>query len=359
MMIIIIIPIIILIILNLIIIILLGKLTKSSKKDSNFVNISIIIAARNEQPNIHSLIASIRNLDYPSEMFEVIVVDDNSTDNTFNEFNTYAGKFNNIKIVRLNKIDKTGKREALTFGVDNAKYPHIVITDADCNPETGWLKAYSGKFNSGSDLIFGIAPYYQTYSIINKISCFENLRSSLLSISFASAGLPYSAAARNFGYTKKAFEFIVGYTNTTDTISGDDDLLLREAVKKKLKIAAVVERGSFVYSRSKESFKDYFNQRARHTQTSAHYLLKHKLLLGTWHLLNLCFTASIFFMVFYPMAGILLAAKLIVDSAVVKLNEKHFGYRFNYFEIILLQLVYEVLLVVHFFNSRFMKVKWK
>lgn len=355
----IIIPIIILIILNLIIIVLLGKLAQSSKKDSDFVNISIIIAARNELDNIHSLMSSILNLDYPSELFEVIIVDDNSTDNTFEELKAYAGRFNNLQIIRLNTVAKTGKRDALTLGIQNAKYPHILITDADCNPEPGWLKAYSGKFHSGSDLLFGIAPYYQTKSIINKISCFENLRSSLLSFSFASAGLPYSAAARNFGYTKKAFESIGGYTNTTDTISGDDDLLIREAVKKKLKIAAVVERGSFVYSRSKESLKEYLNQRARHTQTSAHYLLKHKLLLGTWHLVNLSFVLSIFLMVLNPMAGILFAAKLIIDSAVVKLNEKHFGYRFNYFEIILLQLIYEVLLVMHFFNSRFMKVKWK
>ncbi len=59
--------------------------------------------------------------------------------------------------------------------------------------------------------------------------------------------------------------------------SGDDDLLLREAVKNKMKIGVVTESGSFVYSETKKTFSEYFQQKARHTQTSFHYLKKHQL----------------------------------------------------------------------------------
>ena len=88
-------------------------------------------------------------------------------------------------------------------------------------------------------MLFGIAPFYQKKNLVNKISCFENLRSSVLSFSMASIGLPYTAAARNFGFSKNAFESLGGYSKTKDTKSGDDDLLLREAVKNKLKIGVV------------------------------------------------------------------------------------------------------------------------
>lgn len=353
------IPIIILIILNLIIIYSLRNPAISSKNDTNLVNISIIIAAKDEESNICSLLTSIQNLDYPAEMFEVIIVDDHSTDNTFIKLKEQSEKVKNLRIIKLSFSEKSGKRNALSCGVNNAKYHHILITDADCYPDPAWLKAYSQLFNSGYEMLFGAAPFYQNENKINKISCFENLRNSLLSFAFAALGLPYTAAARNFGFTKRAFDSIGGYTNTKDTLSGDDDLLLREAVKRKIKIGTVIKPGSFVYSRTKESLKEYLMQRARHTQTSVHYLTKHKLFLGTWHLINLVFVASIFLALINPLWGILFASKMTTDMAVVKLKEKKFGYHFKPYEIILLQISYELLLIINFFNSRFKEIKWK
>ncbi len=206
---------------------------------------------------------------------------------------------------------------------------------------------------------FGVAPFYQREYLVNKISCFENLRGTLLSFSMASFGLPYTAAARNFGFTKNAFESLGGYSKTKDTISGDDDLLLREAVKNKMKIGVLTEAESFVYSETKNSFNEYFQQKARHTQTSFHYLKRHQVILGLWHLLNLSFLLSPLLMFFNPILGILLPSKLIIDFIVVKKNQIKFSYTFSITEIIYLQIFYEVLLIIHFFNARFFEIKWK
>lgn len=172
-------------------------------------------------------------------------------------------------------------------------------------------------------------------------------------------GLPYTATARNLGFTAKAFESLGGYSKTKDTLSGDDDLLLREAVKKKMKIDVVSESGSFVFSDTKKTFKEYLHQKARHTQTSFHYLKKHQLILGFWHLLNLSFLFSPLLMFFNPLIGILLPAKLISDFAVVKSNQTKFSYKFLMIEIFYLQIFYEILLIVHFFKARFSSIKWK
>ena len=349
----------ILLLLNVLIVYSLRRMNSAGKNENNQVNISIIIAAKNEAENIDGLIESIKKLDCPTELFEVIVVDDNSTDGTYDKLKSKTGSIKNFSIIESKIPGVNGKREALTLGINNSKHPFILITDADCRPQRNWLNFYSNKFDQGYDLLFGIAPFYQNKTFINKISCFENLRSSILSFSMACVGLPYTAAARNFAFTKKAFESLGGYSNTKNTISGDDDLLLREAVKKKMKIGVVTESDSFVYSEAKKTFKEYFQQKARQTQTSFHYLMKHQIILGFWHSLNLSFLFSPLLMFFNPLWGILLPAKLLTDITVVNSKQKKFGYSFSIIEILYLQIFYEILLVIHFFNARFSEVKWK
>ena len=349
----------ILILLSSIILISLNTSPNKPVNISREVKISVIISVRNEKEKIKDLVDNLNNLIYPQSKFEIILVNDNSTDGTFEEMKIQTAQLNNFSVVDLTPTELRGKREALTIGIEHSQYPYLLITDADCSPQKDWLGIYSAKFESDCDLLFGIAPFYQNESLVNKISCFEQLRSSLLSFSMAKLGLPFSAAARNFGFTKKAFKAIEGYSNTKDTLSGDDDLLLREAVKRKLKIGVVTEPGSFVYSETKKTFKEYLQQRARHTQTSLHYLKRHKSILGFWHLLNLLFLFSPLLMFINVWFAILLPAKLIIDFITIKSTQNKFGYKFLFTEIFYLQIFYELLLVVHFINARFSEIKWK
>ena len=323
------------------------------------VGISIIIAVKNEEKNIQPLIESLKNLEWQQDNFEVIFIDDHSKDKTTKEIEKSINGFKDYKIISLSEYEIGGKKNALTKGIESAQFENIVITDADCRPEPYWLNSYSKKFSENFDFIFGIAPFKQDNFLVNRIACFENLRSSILTFSFAGFGLPYSAAARNIGFTKYAFEILGGYSKTNQTISGDDDLLLREAVKNKLKIGILVEKGSYVYSETKKTFKGYLNQKARHTQTSLHYLLSHKLFLALWHTMNLFSLFAFLLMIYNPLWGVLFAIKLFVDLSVVKLFEKKFGYSFNLFDIIFLQIIYELLLILHFVNASFFKIKWK
>ena len=349
----------ILILLDVLIIYSLKRMNSEGKNENNPVNISIIIALRNEEKNVDGLFDSLINLDYPTELFEVILIDDNSNDGTYDKLKSKTDSIKKFFVLESKTSGVSGKREALSFGIQSSKYPYILITDADCKPQRNWLQAYSNKFNLGNEILFGVAPFYQHKNLVNKISCFENLRGTLLSFSMALFGLSYTAAARNFGFSKNAFESIGGYSKTKDTISGDDDLLLREAVKNKMKIGVVTKSGSFVYSETKNSFQEYLQQKARHTQTSFHYLIKHQIILGFWHLLNLSFLFSPLLMFFNPILGVLLPAKLIMDFIVIKSNQIKFSYKFSITEIFYLQIFYEIILIIHFFNARFSEIKWK
>jgi cellulose synthase/poly-beta-1,6-N-acetylglucosamine synthase-like glycosyltransferase len=323
------------------------------------VGISIIISVKNEEKNIKTNVNSLKNLEYQEDNFEVIFVDDHSEDDTSQNIKDSIKDHQNFKLILLSKAEAGGKRNALKKGIEKTRFEYILITDADCRPDPKWLKAYSKKFSLEYDFLFGIAPFEQDNSQINKIACYENLRNSILTFAFAGLGIPYSAAARNFGFTKYAFETVGGYSKTKQAISGDDDLLLREAVKNRMKISTVTDTSSYVYSQTEKTFKDYLKQKARHTQTSFHYLTKHRLLLGFWHILNLFSLLSVLLMFFNPIWGILPASKLIIDSIVAKLYQKKFTYRFDLFERIYLQIIYEVMLVINFINSIFMKIVWK
>lgn len=335
------------------------NLNDEENSNFNLLQFSIIIAAKNEKSSISKLISALNNQNYTRNNYEVIIVDDSSNDDTFHLAKKLTNGIENFTVVSA--IDKKfeGKRGALAYGISLAKHPIIAITDADCVPDTNWLLCLEYKFNADCDFVFGIAPFYQTNKLVNKVSCYENFRNSLLAISAANFGLAYTASARNFGFKKDAFEKMDGYKNTTETISGDDDLLLREAVKKGLKVCTLTSPGSYVYSETKKTFKEYFSQRARHTQTSFYYPFKQKLFLALWHLMNLVFVFSPAFIFINKIFILPFLIKILFDTATAVIYQRKFGYRFLIIEVIYLQLIYEIFLIVHFIKAKFGKIEWK
>ncbi len=321
--------------------------------------LSLIIAAKNEEQNIYSLIDSLEKLNYPNENFEVIFIDDNSTDKTVELIQSRISNKNNYTLITADNKTIAGKKGALKIGVENAKNNFIVITDADCRPENNWLNEMAAALDYGYDIVFGVAPILKGKNLVEKLSAFENLRNTFLTIAAVGSNVPYSAAARSFAFRKSSFERLGGYSNTTETLSGDDDLLLREAYKNKMLIGTVIEPDAFVFSAAPKSFNEYFQQKKRHLQTSFHYLLKQKMFLGFWHLINLFSFLSILFLFITPIFTLPFAVKLIYDFFIVTKYQHQLGHYFRFYEIIYLQILFEIFIVVNFFNSISGNVKWK
>jgi glycosyltransferase involved in cell wall biosynthesis len=320
---------------------------------------SIIVPVKNEKETIAELIESIEKNNYPNTLFELIIVDDNSTDDTFMMLESLKDKYSNLKLYRAGEKIYPAKKGALAVGITRAENPYIIITDGDCKVDKEWIQSYNNKFQDGCELVFGAAPFYQQNSMVNKISCYENLRSSVLTFSAAGLGIPYSAAARNYGFMKSAFLKIGGYKNTLETAGGDDDLLLREAVKNKFKIGVITEKDSAVFSYTKSRLKDYLLQKTRHTKTSLYYLPSRKLVLALFHLFNLLllFSPVLIFINFNFLFPFLI--KIFTDTVLVLKTQRRFFYRFRIYEIVYLQVIYELLIIINFFNALFRKTKWK
>lgn len=321
--------------------------------------ISVIIAAKNEEHNLGKLFTSLSRLNYPDEYYEVILVDDNSTDGTYDTAKKIFRDKANFIVIRTEENDKLShKRAALTTGIQKAKYNSIVITDADCTVTPNWLNCYADKLTE-FDLVFGTAPLIHNGSIAGRISAFENLKSHILVFVLTRIGLPYSAASRNIGFRKASFNKLNGFERTSETLSGDDDLLIREAIKNRLKIGMITSKEAFVFSNAKKSLNEYFRQKARHTSSSHHYLISRKILLAVWHFLNLAVLFSFPLSIINSIFVLPIIVKLIVDYLITNNFQYKFGYDFSPIEIVLLHIIYELTLPVHFVNSFRFKDRWE
>ncbi len=347
-----------LLVLSLVFYFVLGRLPDDKCSGSKHGGISIVIAAKNESANLDKLFTSLNKINFPADKYEAILVDDNSTDVTFSKAESLCNGVDNIHVMKSAIFDNlTGKRAALTTGIDNARFENIIITDADCVVHPNWLKCFSIQFDK-YDILFGPAPLNYTSNIAGKISAVENLKNHMLVFTMTKLGLPYSSAARNLGFKKSVFNKLGGYSNTVDSLSGDDDLLLRESIKARCKIGMVTSSDAFVYSEAKQNFSEYLNQRARHTSASHHYLPGRKFVLGVWHILNLIILFSFLLSPFNSIFVLPIFIKLIVDYLVTNSYQYKFGYDFSPVELVLLPLAVELLTPVHFFNSFRFKKRW-
>uniref|UniRef100_A0A832DKS4 Glycosyltransferase n=1 Tax=Ignavibacterium album TaxID=591197 RepID=A0A832DKS4_9BACT len=323
----------------------------------NSENISVVIALKNEINNLPALLNTLNQLNYDSEKHEIIFVDDNSEDDSYKFLENHLNK--NYKLLKAANKKFPGKKGALDIGIQNSKFDIIAITDADCKPESYWLKSISKKISEGFDIVFGYSPLETGINFISKFSSFENLRNFIVYFSFAGLNVPFSAAARSFAFRKSTFNKLNGFYNTTETLSGDDDLLIREAVKNKMKVGAFRFDNDLVYSAPANSLREYLQRKSRHLKTSHYYLLRHKTLLALWHSVNIVSMYSIFLTSVSYLFVIPFSVKMLIDSALILLIRKKLPHTFRLFEILYLQFFYETFLVINFLNSLFNKDKWK
>ncbi len=334
------------------------RVEKTNKK-ADKLEISIVIAAKNEETNLDNLFRALKNQNYPEEKFEVIFVDDNSTDDTFAKTEKYADLFPNFRLLKAENKILPAKKGALDLGISQAIFPFLLFTDADCVQQNNWLNAFSEKFSDEYDLLFGFAPFHFEKTFTNRFFCFENFRTNILTFTAAWFKLPYSATSRSLGIKKETFNQLGGFSKTLQTLGGDDDLLIREAVNNNCKIGIIVAEDSLVFSNTQQNFSNYFSQKRRHTATSFHYLWQHKLFLTIWHLTNILAVDSLFFLPFFPEAGFIFLTKIFCDYLIVYSFQKKFNYKFSFGEIFFFQILYECFIVINFFSAKFFKVKWK
>ncbi|KXX68242.1 glycosyltransferase [Flammeovirga sp. SJP92] len=258
----------------------LWKKRTHPNSDSNPLPVSIIITARNEEKNISKLLHSLIIQDY--DCFEIIVIDDRSTDNTSFIVNQFTSKYGNIKKVRLEKTNPnwSPKKYALTKGIAEAQYKNFLFIDGDCWVENNnWINTIAPFFHH-YEILIGIGLYENKQNNwVSNITQYETFHTAIQYSSFSNMGINYMAVGRNFGYNKDVYERANGFQKHKKVLSGDDDLFVNQMSNTKNTIT-IINSNALTYSSPEKDWKAWFRQKTRHVSASYHYKFSNKLLLG-------------------------------------------------------------------------------
>lgn len=254
--------------------------------------VSVIICARNEYYNLEKNLLSWLDQDYP--VFEVIIVNDSSDDDTLELLQDYNKRYGNLRVFNLERNLNffQGKKFPLSLGIKSARYDIVLLTDADCTPASNqWIRKMQSEFRSEVSVVLGYGPYEKRPGFLNKLIRYDTFHAAVQYLSLALAGKPYMGVGRNLAYRKALFFSEKGFVSHYRIQSGDDDLFInRIATARNTRIE--VSRQSHTISTAGKSFQAWVYQKKRHFTTSRHYKKDSKRILGTYHLSKMLFYLS-------------------------------------------------------------------
>jgi len=248
------------------------KLKKFAIYESPSTFISIVVPVRNEQDHIDSLIESLLRQNYPATLYEIIIINDHSTDNTFGELKKHEG----LDTVTLLELvgEQGGKKSAIDLGVRQASGILIASLDADCIPAGNWLKTISSCYEQGRyKMIAGPVTIHKPKTWLSSFQALELL--SLVASGGGAIGIkkPIMCNGANLIYEKEAYLKVDGFKGN-EHIPGGDDIFLMEKIKKaypKGSIGFNTNPQGLVYTAASENLMEFLNQRMRWVAKSPAY----------------------------------------------------------------------------------------
>lgn len=335
-------------------------------------NFSVIIPFRNEAENLPDLLKSINKLDYPEHLFEILLIDDASEDNSVEIINSFVNKRpfdcaqGHITIINNKRISNSPKKDAITTAIHFAKNDWIVTTDADCIVPEKWLKTLDAFIQTKSPKMI-IAPV--TYSVGNTF--FEHFQLldflSLQSATIAGFGInkPFLCNGANLAYKKELFKRLNGFEGNTKIASGDDIFLMEKALQTcPENIKHLKSKKALVFTKPQASIKDLVQQRLRWAAKAVSYNNTFGKRVG---LIILSMNALIIVVFFLTIIGalrfelliLIFATKFFLDVFLIYKSAHFFNQHLNSISYILSSLLYPVFSVYIAVSSMFFGFKWK
>ncbi|OEK01466.1 hypothetical protein BFP97_08005 [Roseivirga sp. 4D4] len=253
------------------------------EKSSQTPSVSIIIAARNEDENLAKLIRALHDQDHPD--LEVIIVNDRSTDNSETIIETSIRNKPHFKQIKIDHLPEgwTGKKHALSLGIQAAKNDILLFTDADCIPKSSqWASLMAGAFKETTAIVLGFSPYQKVAGFLNRFIQFETLLTGLQYLGLSAIGRPYMGVGRNWAIRRNSYDLDY-LASMAHIVGGDDDLMINHIATKDNTINITLPSSQTI-SKPKHTWHEYLTQKIRHLSVGVHYHKKDKTLLGVFTL---------------------------------------------------------------------------
>ena len=264
-----------------------------SEKSNQKNGVSVVICSKNEFKNLQSNLEYFLHQDYVD--FEVIVVDDRSTDDTYDYLLKLKETEKKLQIVHIEETPDhiNNKKYAITLGIKASKYDIILLSDADCQPAGNqWIKGMVTPFaNDQTELVLGYSQYTKNPGLLNAFIRYETLWTGMQYLGLALLGKPYMGVGRNLAYRKSLFLDNNGFGRYQHVIGGDDDLFVKEHAKKN-NTAVVISPETIIFSKPKQKWGDFIIQKQRHLSVGKLYSISDKILLSLVFLAKILMIAS-------------------------------------------------------------------
>lgn len=274
-------------------------LKKNELKNQN-IPISVIIFVKNSAKNLPDFLPSIIDQNYSN--FEIILIDNESSDETPEIIHSFIEKHSNIRLVSVenNETFWGNKKYALTLGIKAAKHEYLLFIEPTCKPVSEhWIMEMSQQFSEKKSIVLGYVSYEYQKTIVNFIIRFYHLIKAAQYLNFAKLGIPMMADGKNLAYQKKEFYKAKGFIYHIKQELGEDDLFIRDAANN-INTAICIDKNSVTENLMPFSFFDWF-----HFQRKKMFLLKkfktsHRFLIGLFSVSKfICYLFGIILLLFY------------------------------------------------------------
>lgn len=299
--------------------------------------ISIVIAAKDQAHQLINLIPKLLEQNYPT--FELVIISDNSNDETAHLIKEFKQTHENIKFTNLDSAVTTikGRKFPISIGIKTATYDHILFTEPDCIPSSKeWLANMARNFQQKKEIIVGYSTYENKKGLFNSLIHYDQLHNAMLYFSCILAKIPYMGNGKNMAYSREVFYRRKGFAGLSHIQLGEDDLFINRAATPN-NCAIEISPNSHIISSVPSKFKNWFLTKRYRYSTRDLYTTKVRFHLNTYGYsnplfyiflgLSLFFTLSAHKFIFlYITCGVLFLKLLFqyiaFGFAAAKLNEK-------------------------------------
>lgn len=293
------------------------RLKSFQPMETAVVGVSVIVAARNEEKTLPILLNDLQQQEYSQHLFEVIVVDDFSTDNMAALGTNMGMNFRMIQPACL--PENSSKKKAIAAGVAAAQNELILVTDADCRVGKKWISTHAALYKqSGASFIAAPVGYSYQSSLLQVLQTLDFITLQGITAASVSANIGMMCNGANLAYTKKAFEAVNGFENIANIPTGDDMLLMQKIWKREPgKIAYLKSKDAIVSTAAVQTWREFIMQRRRWASKTMVYEDKRLIaVLGFVLLLNLVPFALLVAGFFVPAAFLYLFFYLLLKGVI-------------------------------------------